>query len=74
MQLDMFEDNLTTLTNEVEKLKKSTDNVRRGLFARHNELAKIFLEIKQEIDELKSFIGFKNQTQIIDLFQEEKYG
>lgn len=36
------------LLKELEETKKSADKVRKGIFARHNELAKMFLELKKE--------------------------
>lgn len=41
------------LRAEIEILKEQTANVRRGLFARHTELANLFLQQQQEIDALK---------------------
>lgn len=39
---------LQSLKDEVKTLKESQDKVRRGMFARHNELAKMYLELKNE--------------------------
>lgn len=56
-QLDIFEEvNISILKDELKKVKDSSDNVRKGLFARHNELAKMFLAQQQEIDYLKELI------------------
>ena len=59
-QLDIFEDiDLTTLKEEMKKVRETSENVRKGLFARHNELAKMFLAQQQEIDYLKELIKGK---------------
>lgn len=59
-QLDMFEDiEISTLKEEMKKVRETSENVRRGLFARHNELAKMFLSQQQEIDYLKQLINTK---------------
>ena len=60
IQLDIFEDvNVTTLKEEMKKVRETSENVRKGLFARHNELAKMFLAQQQEIDYLKELIKGK---------------
>lgn len=59
-QLEMFEENKISLLEEkIQKVKETSENVRKGLFARHNELAKMFLEQKKEIDYLKELIQGK---------------
>lgn len=54
IQYDMFlskeESELISLRREIVETKKSCDKVRKGLFARHNELAKQFLELKHDHD------------------------
>jgi alpha-D-ribose 1-methylphosphonate 5-triphosphate synthase subunit PhnI len=45
---------------QIEQIRKSNDNVRRGLFARHGELAKMYLRQQAEIDELKRMIREMN--------------
>ncbi len=72
MQLDLFQDPVTTLTNELDTQRKMLENVRRGLFARHNELAKLVMALKEEIEEIKSRMGKK--TEILDFFQDQRYG
>ena len=47
LQLDFFiKDETELLQLEMRELKKSSDKVRRGIFARHGELAKMYCEIK----------------------------
>lgn len=57
MQLDLFEKDENILMNwEIQRIKESTENVRRGIFFRHNELAKKYLELKQEIEAIRSLL------------------
>ncbi len=55
VQLDLFEElsEVDILRKELADVKQRSENVRRGIFARHNELSKLFLELKDEIDKLK---------------------
>ena len=64
MQSIQLEFNLNDLTpveaklhyieKQVENIEKKSDNVRRGLFSRHNELSKMLLSHKQRIEYLES--------------------
>lgn len=58
-QLDLFEKDTDEkiLRNDIDAIKKELGNVRRGIFARHNELSKMFLELKAEIEKLKESIN-----------------
>lgn len=68
MQTDFFKTEVEMLQEEIEKQKTALGNVRRGLFARHNETGKIILELKKEIEELKNFVGYKRKsTEIVEL-------
>jgi hypothetical protein len=59
-QLDLFEElKFDSLKREMRKVKETSENVRKGIFARHNELAKMFLEQQKEIDYLKQLINTK---------------
>lgn len=73
MQLDLFEkDSVKLLIEELSKVKQSCDNVRRGLFARHNELAKLYLALREDFESFKSSLGYKNKsTEILEFFQEK---
>ena len=55
VQLELFEEFSETdlLRKELADVKQRGENVRRGIFARHNELAKLFIELKDEVDKLK---------------------
>lgn len=56
IQLSLFGNNdpISLLMQEIETIKRQNDNVRRGLFARQTELAKLVMQQQREIDELKS--------------------
>lgn len=58
MQLELFSDNTPSeiQKTEIDILRDQLGNVRRGLFARHNELAKFYMQQQAEIDELKKQI------------------
>jgi hypothetical protein len=62
-QLDLFNptDEVEILRKELIAVKESSDKVRKGMFARHNELAKMYLEMKDRVDVLENFIC-KNKT------------
>jgi hypothetical protein len=68
LQYHLFEENseICLLKREVEEIKHGCDNVRKGIFARHNEMMKLLMKQQEEIDQLKSLIG-KSQV----LFSEE---
>jgi hypothetical protein len=55
IQLDLFEEQTeeTFLQSEVDALIKAQDNLRKGLFARHNELGRIVSKQQEEIEALK---------------------
>ena len=55
IQYDLFEEKteLNMLRKEVEAVKRKDDNVRRGLFARYNDLTKTVLRMQEEIAELR---------------------
>lgn len=51
-QLNFLEDT-TEILKEVEMLKKTQDNVRRGLFSRIGELQKEIKDLKSELTAIK---------------------
>lgn len=70
MQLDLFSSNdVELLKLEITQVKTSSDKVRRGMFARHNELAKMYLQQQQEIDYLKSLMSHTKENKIYELQQ-----
>lgn len=74
MQLDLFqEDDIDVLNDRMDKLESSTASVRRGIFARHNELARMYLSLKEELDELRESMGLqRKQASIYELFGGER--
>lgn len=73
MQLDFFMSETEILKEEVSKQRQSLDNVRRGLFARFNEMGKEMLKLRQEIDKVKSYVAYKEPVQFeLVLFEKEK--
>jgi hypothetical protein len=56
IQLSLFGNNdpISLLMQEIEIIKRQNDNVRRGLFARQTELAKLVMQQQKEIDELRN--------------------
>lgn len=56
-QLILFNDNpMEQMKLELNSIKKQLDNLRKGLFARHSELAKKYMENAYELEMLKSQI------------------
>lgn len=55
IQYDLFEERteLNILRKEIEAVKRKDDNVRRGLFARYNDMAKTILNLQEEVAELR---------------------
>jgi len=64
VQLELFSDNTPSeiQKTEIDILREQLGNVRRGLFARHNELAKFYMQQQAEIDELKKQIRSLNEN------------
>lgn len=67
IQYDLFEptDDISLLKKEIEALELSQQAVRRGLFARHNQLAELVMSQHKQIEELNKrlnqFVGQKNE-------------
>lgn len=51
-QLRIFDeiDEISLLKNELAQVRASSEAVRKSLYARHNELAKMYLELKAEME------------------------
>ena len=56
-QLELFQrDEISELRLEIEKMKQTQENVRRGLFARHNEVVRM---IERLLIEYETINGVK---------------
>jgi uncharacterized protein YdcH (DUF465 family) len=55
LQLDLFipYDENTLLRQEISDIKESMNKQRKSLFAKHNDLAKMIIELKEEVYALK---------------------
>lgn len=50
VQLDLFEENeMVLLRKQINLMKESSEKVRKGLFARHGELAKLYIELDHRL-------------------------
>lgn len=56
LQLELFAKSENQLLKEMDDLKKSTDKVRRGLFAKQSELAKICFDVQNRLEILEKNI------------------
>lgn len=58
IQLELFEENseIDILRKEMSHMRTSQDNVRKGMFARHAELVKMYLKQQDEIEILRSML------------------
>lgn len=61
IQLDLFNElsEIEIVKKELEDVRTRSENVRRGLFARHNELAKMYIELKERCDTIEAKIYTK---------------
>jgi hypothetical protein len=57
-QLDLFKSNdeISLMQKEITDIKTQTNNVRRGMFARHTELSQIILEQQKRLEQLEDQI------------------
>lgn len=55
LQYDLFEEmeSVNVLANQVRDVRTELGNTRRGLFARHNEMARKLVEVLLELEMLK---------------------
>jgi hypothetical protein len=65
-QYDLFEeyDELSAVKSSIESLKKTQENVRRGIFARHNDLSKLYLVLKKDYELLEKRMLFLEKNLI----------
>jgi hypothetical protein len=55
IQFDLFEEtsDIDILKQELAEVRSRNENVRKGIFARHNELCKMYISLKEEVESLK---------------------
>lgn len=55
IQFELFESNdeMSILRKEMIDLRVSQNNLRKGLFSRHNDLAKMYMRQQCELEKLK---------------------
>lgn len=66
LQYDLFEafpSEVEELKAELKAVRESSDKVRKGLFARHNELAKLYLDAHQRLEILERNICYRDISQ-----------
>lgn len=51
-----YKPNIEELRDQVTDIHTRTEKVRKSIYARHNELAKMYMDVKSELDLLKSLI------------------
>lgn len=70
MQYDLFQDDdVEALHIEIHNLKKTVSSLRRGLFARHNELERLIKEIASQMTEVKQITAHK-KAELVPFFGE----
>lgn len=64
MQLTLFEmePSYSDLERRIEAVHQKSEKVRRGIYAEHTELKKMYHDLKHEFDMLKASICKANQT------------
>ena len=72
IQLDFFQplSEIDILKEEIRQCRVSNDKVRKGMFARHNELAKMYVETKMRLDILEMHIC-KKVNMNTDLYEKK---
>ena len=55
-QLTFLEPNIPELEHRVDRIEASTEAVRKGIYARHAELRRMYDDLKWEFDSLKMAI------------------
>lgn len=65
IQLDFFEDIVDFQAEEIKLINMKVDNIRRGLFKRHGELSKMYVDVwdRQEKLDTRIFAMEKFLTQ-----------
>ncbi len=55
IQYELFEsnDDIAIVQKEIIELRVAQNNLRKGLFARHNDLSRLYMRQQEEIERLK---------------------
>ena len=58
VQLDLFRETTSDdiLKAEIDELKERQENMRRGLFARHNDVVKLVFSLQEQVSSLQGTI------------------
>jgi len=68
MQMNFLKDDaFDLLYQEIQDLRASTDKMRKGLFARHNELSKLVGQLQEELSEVKQISAHK-KAELVPFF------
>ncbi len=54
---DKVPDDLDYLKKEIEDIRQRSENVRKGIFKRHNELCKMFMILQEELNSIKESLN-----------------
>jgi hypothetical protein len=70
MQYDLFQDDeIEELQQQLDELRGAQSNMRKGLFARHNELQKMIEQIRNEFLEFRQ-IKINKKAEVMPFFGE----
>lgn len=70
IQLDLF-DNYDFQDEEIRVINQTVQNVRKGLFKRHNDLAKMYMEILDKQEKIENRLYMMEQALNIKKFDGE---
>ncbi|HXT83156.1 MAG TPA: hypothetical protein VN704_02320 [Verrucomicrobiae bacterium] len=56
IQYDLFESTEEVLFKEIQKAKESCDSIRKSMFARHNDLFKLYIELNHRLEIIEKCI------------------
>jgi Tfp pilus assembly protein PilO len=86
-QLELFEsnDDIVILSKELEAVRRQNEKLKKNLFSKHNDLAKLCIALKEELDEMRRRINTletsvlrngnsENKDMLETLFQEAYLG
>lgn len=68
IQYDLFKEKPSEIEIckiEVEEIRKSCDKVRKGIYAKHGELAKMFLDLNMRLDNIERHLCKKENNGMV---------